>query len=193
MDAEILFLRTLHEVRKRIDLADPYISLELSGYLRKLLMDKVPLAVDANREYSLKFIFRVHAGKSIAEKCAASGIALDHIAYQMTLDAFDPEGWPDDEPVRDLHLTQFLGEEVGAVRSKLLTVRDVISQLAHVEGGVHKGQARSDEEKAMADFEQRMRIEDAGPVTTQIHAIAKVALRALEPLEAAIKAKRGFV
>jgi hypothetical protein len=59
VDANVLFLRTLADIKSRISESDPYEILLIAGLLRKLFLDDHPLVDQVNRTHKLRFEFEV--------------------------------------------------------------------------------------------------------------------------------------
>jgi hypothetical protein len=56
-EAEVLFLRTLDDISKRLTQPDPYEILFIAALIRKLFLDDFPLVDQVNRNHHVKIIF----------------------------------------------------------------------------------------------------------------------------------------
>jgi hypothetical protein len=71
-----------------------------------------------------------------------------------------------------------------------VTVHDVIDQLAHIEGGVHTGDARTAKERALAEASRYFGIGGLPAGWRVLAAIARVVVRAVAPLRDAVVSGR---
>ena len=98
------------------------------------------------------------------------------------LDAIDPEVAFPHAKTLQLNLDDFLEFRVAYVDGHFITVKDVIRRCAHVEGGVHFGEARTEGEKALGavqDFE----VNGVTFNIRQLLPMLRVVRKALVPLE----------
>jgi hypothetical protein len=77
---------------------------------------------------------------------------------------------------------QFFQKLVTIVGEHALTVREIVLFEANVVGAVHAGAPRSEKEKALHDLERSISIGGYAASLRQLLAIARVCLKAMEPL-----------
>jgi hypothetical protein len=183
VDPERLFVRTLDDLERRAEHTDEYEVLLAAGLLRKLLMDKHPLLDQVNVNHRLKIRFRMN-GPSRYEEVVLG----DEPVYWSLEDAIDPSTdhppglMAPQEATRD----QFLGRRVMVVNGHEVTVRDLIDQLAHIEGAVHSEQPREPREILLKQVAREVYIGGLPAGVRQIKGIARVGLRGLAPLRDAV-------
>jgi hypothetical protein len=72
-----------------------------------------------------------------------------------------------------------------------LTVRDVINQLANVEGAVHRGEARDAREQALQAVTNFYRNSGLPGAVNQVKLIGRITVRGLGPLRDAVSGGAG--
>lgn len=72
-----------------------------------------------------------------------------------------------------------------------LTVRDVINQLANIEGAVHCGEARDAPERALQEVAKSYSHSGLPGAVNQVKLIGRITVRGLGPLRDAIGATAG--
>lgn len=185
MDLETLFRRTVDDLDQRVAAIAHYDALMSAALLRKLLLDGNPLIHQVNRTYRLNLRFRI------------SGVSQFE---QMLLDS-DPMFWSLEDgldpdiglavPVVEATLDQFLARNVMRFEGRSVTVRDVINQLSNVDGGVHKGEPREDQQKVLAAAATFYSNRGLPGVVNQVRLIGRVASRGLRPLYDAVRAAQA--
>lgn len=178
MDAARLFVYTLRDLERRTVATDEYEVLMSAALLRKLLLDKGRLVDQVNRNHRLDVRFRI-SGVSPLEQV----IYEDGPMFWAVEDGLDPESPVAFEPF-DATRDQFLGRRVMRFGGRWITVRDVIDQLANVEGAVHSGEAKNDRQRvlqAASSFYSRAGLPGA---VSQIRLIGRITVRGLAPLRA---------
>ncbi|MEP7101454.1 MAG: hypothetical protein ABI781_13150, partial [Burkholderiales bacterium] len=78
---------------------------------------------------------------------------------------------------------RFLGHLVARTGGHQFTVRDVIRFEAHVDGAAHAGAPKTDEDHAMVAYSEANNVAGQAANVRQLRAIARVTLKALEPLK----------
>ncbi|GAB3736195.1 hypothetical protein GCM10028862_20630 [Luteimonas pelagia] len=179
IDNETLFLKTLADLERRLRETDPYEILLISGLLRKLFLDDHPLVDRINKEHRIKIFFQtVHHDDPRADSAVP-------VVWSVQ-DGLDPETSPPFRPRVTLSRDQFFQKLVTIVNGHALTVRDIILFEANIVGAVHAGAPRSEKEKALHDLETSLSIGGYAASLRQLMAIARVILRALQPLRDAV-------
>ncbi len=181
MDANSLFLKTLEDIRSRLTQSDPYEILLIAGLLRKLFLDDHPLVDQVNREHRIKLQFEVTASIN-------RPVDGDKNSLWSVQDGLDPETALHGKERLVLSRDQFFQTVVAMVFGPSFTVRDVIQFEASVAGAVHAGAPKTEKEKALDMVGKSIGIGGYAPTLRQLLAIARVSLKALAPLSAAINA-----
>lgn len=178
-----LFLFTMADLRKRIEHPqDEYDLLMAAGLLRKLLLDEQPLVHQVNRELRVKLTF-----------CVATNDAYEAVVFEdnpliyVVNDGIYPPSALPSAVVKEMKLDVFLARRAAFVQGHDVTVKDLIFQLAHVEGAIHAGTPKGDKEKVLAGASDSIRIGGAGMVASTMRGIGRVVLEALSPIEAALR------
>lgn len=185
MDSETLFLRTVNDLDERVAAIAHYDALMSAALLRKLLLDGTPLVHQVNRTYRLNLRFRI-SGVSQFEQMLLDSDPM----FWSIEDALDPDsGLPG--PVVEATLDQFLARNVMRFEGRSVTVRDVIDQLSNVDGGVHKGEPREDQQKVLAAAATFYSNRGLPGVVNQVRLIGRLASRGLRPLYDAVEAAQA--
>lgn len=189
MQADQLFLRTLEDLDRRTTVADEYEALLAAGLLRKLLLDESPLVHQVNRYRRERIRFRIN-GETPLERI----ILKDNPIFWAIGDAIDPDAFraaPGISAPMDAKLDQFLARTVMFVRGEHLSVGDLIKQVAHIDGAVHKGKATSAREELLDEMSRFMFFRDIPATVHHVQLIGKIVVRALTPLRDAILADKA--
>ena len=179
MDRQALFDQTLLRL-DQIVTSDftAYSALESAGLVRKLLIDSDPLYVQVNRDRRLKVLFEV-ASKPAYE----AAVLADRPMFWAPGGAMSPRltiipGFTTEALTRD----QFLARRAMQVLSRDVSVKEIVLQLANVEGGVHAGLPKTDAEKRLNQVNASVGIGGMGSVANSMQGIADVVVAALRPL-----------
>lgn len=180
MDIDRLFVHTLRDLEERTASTDEYTVLMSAALLRKLLLDDSRLVDQVNRTYRLKLRYRI-SDVSPWEKL----ILDDRPVFWIIEDALDPDS-PFAYVPYDATRDQLLARQVMYFSGSRITVRDVIDQLANIEGGVHSGSPKDDRQRALqaaAQFYSRAGLPGA---VSQTRLIGRIIVRGLRPLHDAV-------
>lgn len=180
MDIDRLFVHTLRDLEERTASTDEYTVLMSAALLRKLLLDDSRLVDQVNRTYRLKLRYRI-SDVSPWEKL----ILDDRPVFWIIEDALDPDS-PFAYVPYDATRDQLLARQVMYFSGSRITVRDVIDQLANIEGGVHSGSPKGDRQRALqaaAQFYSRAGLPGA---VSQTRLIGRIIVRGLRPLHDAV-------
>jgi hypothetical protein len=115
--------------------------MNISGLIRKLLLDDPPLVHRVNRNYRLSLRFE------IAESPPLPG--NEPPIFYSKQDGFDPTTADPRTPRAMLTLDQFHAFYLGSMMGKSYTVRDVVLFEANVMGSIHAGSPNTDIEHAL--------------------------------------------
>lgn len=183
MDAETLLVRTLSDLEHRAAATDEYEALLAAGLLRKLLMDAHPLVDQVNANYRLKLRFLINGSTPYEELVLADGPSYWSLEDGIDPTIDQPPGlMAPEEATRD----QLLSRRVMMLSGKEVSVRDLIDQLAHIEGAVHSSQPREPREAMLKQVARELYIGGLPAGVRQIQSIARVVARGLAPLREAI-------
>lgn len=185
VDVEELFINTLHDLELRIGSSDEYSVLMAAALLRKLLVDGGRLMDQVNRKYRLRLRFRISAVSSF-EKL----ILEDNPIFWSLEDALDPASPLAYGPF-DATRDEFLSRKIMRFNGQWITVRDVIDQLANVEGAVHSGEPDTDHQKmiqAAGKFYSRAGLPG---VVSQVRLLGRITAQGLSPLRDAVLAAQS--
>jgi len=180
VDVDRLFIYTLRDLEQRIADADEYEVLMSAALLRKLLVDGARLMDQVNRAYRMDLRFRI-SGVSPLENL----IYEDNPMFWSLEDALDPESPFAYQPF-DATRDQFLSRKIMRFNGVFITVRDVIDQLANVEGAVHSGNANNDRRKAAQAAGKFYSRAGLPGVVSQVRLIGRITVRGLSPLRDAV-------
>ena len=188
MQADQLFLRTLGDLDRRTTVADEYEALLAAGLLRKLLLDEAPLVHQVNRYRREPILFRIN-GETLLERT----IFEDDPVFWAIGDAIDPDAFPAPgmSAPMDATLKEFLARTVMLARGQRLSVRDLIKQVAHIDGAVHKGKPTKAREELLDEMSRFMFFRDLPSTVHHVQLIGRIVVRALTPLREAILADKG--
>ena len=177
MESGRLLLDSLAELRRIVGAPNEYGVLRSAAVLRLLLLDSPRLVDEVNREKRLRIVFRVVTMDNYIQMLLDDG-AL----FYSTEDGLDPDTAPFGV-VAELNRDQFLKHRVMVVQGHVVTVHDLIDQLAHIEGGVHVGTPKTTKQAALSDAARLFGIGGLPAGIRMMAAVCRVVLRGLEPLE----------
>ncbi len=188
MDADDLFLNTLKDLEARSAAADEYEVLLSAGLLRKLLMDGTPLVDVINQVHRLKVRFPINA-----ESPYEHTVLQMRPVYWSLEDGIDPgtDAPPGLQAPVEASRDQLLRRRVMRVKGHDVTVRDLIDQLAHVEGAVHIGNPQDKRAEVLKEVSRTIYIGGLPAGVRQMRSIARVVARGLIPLRDAVLAVRA--
>jgi hypothetical protein len=177
MDDSALYLRTVDDLRSRITANDAYELLRASASIRQLVLDDPPLAHLVNRSHRIKLTFRV-------VEWIPSPFGGEEFSW---VDVSSEYGvvWGPSQP-KDVKSGEFLATKCMALRGRPFTIKDVVKSCANIRGGVHRGGAVDEKEKALLELDQLIQIERIDASVQLIRGIATSLLSGLEPLTKAI-------
>lgn len=188
MDADELFIRTLADLDDRTDTKDEYEALLSAGLIRKLLLDQHSLMAQVNRERRLEIRFRIN-GESAYER-----IVLQDMPWFWLLgNAIDPDKFnapPGLQAPLDASLKDLLSRTVMFFKGSPITVKDLIRQIAHIDGAVHKGRPQNPREELIDQVSRFVFINNLPAGVRQVQLIAGIVVRGLTPLRDAIARER---
>lgn len=183
MDIDRLFVYTLRDLEQRTVADDEYEVLMSAALLRKLILDKGRLMDQVNRSHRLDLRFRISSVSPLEQL-----IHGDNPLFWAIEDGLDPDSplaYAPFNATRD----QFLARRVMRFEGSWITVRDVIDQLANIEGAVHSGKVKDERQRALqaaAKFYSRAGLPGA---VSQVRLIGRITVRGLSPLrDAAVAA-----
>lgn len=183
MNREQLFLRLLQELAALADgISDDFQLLQASGHLRALLLDHDPLMHQMNRDRRLKISF-----EPSAEDAYTKVVLEDGPVFWAQMDGFSPRLAARPRQSEALKLDGLLAKRAAVVEGEDVSVKDLILQVANVEGGVHPGTPRTDLEQRLSQWSVALRIGGFAAVARTLRGIADVVVQGLEPLAAQVR------
>jgi hypothetical protein len=185
VDVEELFIRTLRDLEQGITSSDEYEVLMSAALLRKLLVDGGRLMDQVNRNYRLDLRFRISDVSPLENL-----IFEDNPIFWSLEDALDPESPFAYKPF-DATRDKFLNRKVMRFNGHWITVRDVIDQLANVEGAVHSGEPDTDRRRTIQAAGRFYSRAGLPGVVSQVRLLGLITVRALSPLRDAVIAARS--
>lgn len=180
LDANRLFLNTIEDIEQRITATDEYTVLMSGALLRKLFLDQSRLIDQVNRVHKLKLRFNISDISPFEQLIYAS-----NPEFWTIEDGLDPESPLAYAPF-DATIDQFLHRRIMRSSGQWITVQDAIKQLANIDGAVHSGSAKNENELALqaaARFYSRAGLAGA---MNQIKSIGRITVRGLIPLRDAV-------
>jgi hypothetical protein len=82
---------------------------------------------------------------------------------------------------------QLLARRVMVINGEDVTVRDLIDQLAHIEGAVHRSNPRERREIVLSEAARTLFIGGLPAGVRQIQAVSRVVVRGMQPLRAVVR------
>ncbi|MEV1290038.1 hypothetical protein [Micromonospora sp. NPDC049679] len=183
MDVDRLFSYTLRDLERRTAATDEYDVLMSTALLRKLLLDQARLMDQVNRRYRLELRFRISGVSPLEES-----IWANNPMFWSIEDALDPES-PFAYAPYDATRDQFLARRLMRFGGSWITVRDVIDQLANIEGAVHIGKAKHERHTALQAAGKFYSRDQLPGVVSQLRLIGRITVRGLRPLHDAVVAE----
>jgi hypothetical protein len=156
-----------------------------AALLRKLLLDKERLTDQVNRRYRLDLRFRISAVSPYEQL-----LYEDNPVFWAIEDALDPDCALAYVPF-DANRDEFLVRRVMRFSGNWLTVRDVINQLANIEGAVHRGKVREARERALQEVARFYSNSGLPGAVNQVKLIGRITVRGLSALRDAVTASAG--
>jgi len=179
MHHDELFLRTVDDLSKKINLGTAYDWLRSSALIRQLLLDGSNSLVDrVNREHRLTLTFNVPV---------ISGSVDEHTMFYMAGDALLGV-----DPRIDVDLPRFLQTRLIFKTGAWFTAHDIVDTVGHALGGVHLGRPEGDSQEALAVLDASLHVLGAGAATAQMKGIGHITIVGLKPLVAVVAKKHGI-
>lgn len=182
VDADRLFVHTLSDLEQRTAATDEYEVLLSAALLRKLLLDQPRLMDQVNHHYRLDLCFRI-SGVSPFEQQIWDNPPI-FWALEDVLDPDSPLAYAPFDASRD----QFLGRRIMRFSESWITIRDVIDQLANIEGAVHSGNPKKEQHKVLQAAGKFYSRDGLPGVVSQVRLIGRITVRGLSPLRDAVLA-----
>ena len=177
-DAEFILLGTCEDIIGKLRRGRRYDIIRASGLLRHIFLDREPLLDAANRRFRLKITFNNTRDDS--------DITRDAMAVLRKYDSvcwIYPQALLHDKSRPRISKDQFLKLPVLYKSGEpSLTVQNIIETIAHVYGGIHSGNPKSEEDKLIMTLDESMMIDGGEPSLASIYGICISALDGLTPL-----------
>ncbi len=178
MDKNSLFLKTLEDIEKKINSRDGYEIFMISPLLRKLLIDDYPLMDHVNKTLKLRISFRINNRKL--------PLGDSSLMFYSMEDGFDPDtSVPHLTHPLEVSRDGLLKSQIMIIKGEIITVKDLIKFLSHVQGAVHTGKPKNAKDLSLKEIQEYLGIGDLPAGIRTILSISRVVLKGLEPLKIA--------
>lgn len=183
LDLQYLFVRVIQDLDRIARSGDDYDCLRVAALLRPLLLDERPLIHQVNRLHQLPLGFVV--GRVLVDDVVDSSTlpptskprlvkTRDGRRFDAAGSAFDPEtfrGRP-----QELSLDTFLAALVLKVDDHFVSVRELITNMAYVEGIVHPGAPKGTRpaDSALLEWRRMLTTQGRHPILDTVAAIGRV-------------------
>jgi hypothetical protein len=177
MDDRILLVRSLDDLHASINSGDSYRVLRSTAIIRQLFLDRSALVDRVNQNYRERLTFEVVQ----PEPFSVLGVPAPDV--WCTIDTIDPRMAPPQRPRVKKNRDGFFGMVLGVVEGQEYTVRDVVSFVANVMGGVHAGEPRDVKDLALNKVRELRLFSDLSVPLMHLRAIGRIVLEALKVLK----------
>jgi hypothetical protein len=185
MDAETLFLERCNQIQILAQSSREIEILDIGGRLRQLFLDDKHLISTANKD---KVKLRFDVGQFSGEPDPYEA----YVTYHSLEDGVDPYVPGHERTPLRLTMDDFLAHHIMTINGKRILVKDIIFFTSHVAGSIHFDPKPRKEFEVLAEFAKFFSVGGLPGGTRILTAIARVALRGLQPLIDNIKARRGL-
>lgn len=176
---ESFFLLTVDDLRKRINSDTHYDTIRACGLCRQLILDKrKQLFLLANQKIKLKLVFEVCHPIKITFHTASGKAETPKIIWNNILPFSQNRHLVDEKKFKEMII--YRRPEC------VLTVDDVIHAASNFMGGVHIRPSLGKKEHVWYALHEATK-NDINLVLASLRSICRVTLKAMEPLETAIK------
>lgn len=183
MDRRELFNEILDDLQARLEEtpspASPYTLIKMSGLLRELLLDEQALLDQVTKSRKIRPSFRIAVGGPYEDMVLSL-----RPTFWAPADDLDPDTALVPTPTKRVNVPELLSTRIMIIGGYEYTIREVIRQLAHVEGGVHAGKPKGEKERILTDAATQMTIGGYAPQVAAIRAVGRVVYKGLIPLKA---------
>ncbi len=177
MQDDELFLRTVADLSKKVNLGTAYDWLRASALVRQLLLDGHPLGDRVKKSYGFKFQFEVPD---------VSGSVDDHTLFFMAADSLLGA-----MPKRTVNKDGFLAAPLIYVKPKWFTVHEIVDTVAHALGGVHLSAPKAGSQEELSALNASLQVLGGGAAVAQVRGIGHMTIVGLKPLATAVAARHG--
>jgi hypothetical protein len=200
MDQESLLLETLRELGDRLDSDREYDALMIAGLIRRLLTDQSPqpimTQVNRNRRLRIRYLVNEYLVPRIRP-----GFHIWSIEDGFAPEPGDP---PPPRPIpgappypilgpREVSLDRLLKLPVMIWDGRYVSVKDVLESALYVQGAVHLGQPKDDDERSLAQLGTYFMSAQLPADLKFLRRLGRVVLRGLEPLRAQVASEQSAV
>jgi len=185
MDAEVLFLERCNQIHILAQSLREIDILDIGGRLRQLFMDDKHLISTANKD---KIKLRFEVGRFSEEPDPYEA----YVVYHSLEDGVDPYLPGREREPLVLNMDDFLAHHIMTINGKRILIKDIISFTSHVAGSIHYDPRPKKDFEALSEFAKYFSLGGLPRGTRILKAIARVALRGLQPLVDDIKDRRGL-
>jgi hypothetical protein len=188
------FIGVLEDLDKGSREFDQYHLMRIPGMLRLLLLDA--LLDQVNREFRQRIRFRV--GGTLSPRIGPDGNPVEsELLFASVGDSFDPDhlaGIKVHESykpprVREVGRDELLKLYVLCANGHYFTIKDLIDNLAYVQGLTHPGPAKTESDQALLGWRQTLQLGDVGAGLREMRSVGRVVHNGLVPLRDAVLQK----
>jgi len=187
MDTDKLFINSIDEISRIIQKPNDYALLRSTLLLRQLLLDGNRLIDVVNRKRKHKIVFEI----SNEWESENATVDVDRTIFIGIMEGLLPSSKSKGTSIRKLSLSRFLKFNVFFMDGKFITIRDVINHCAHIIGGVHVGEPKTEKEKLLSIL-QVLNIDNYPIQIIQLLPILMVVRDGLTPLYRMVKTERNL-
>lgn len=167
---EELLVETIKDIDAKLNQPSHYGLLRAAGMLRQLFIDDNPLVHQVNRAYRVPLKFELIP--------LSDDLPSPPETYWCDI---SPDNGPP-LPTVVCNLDQFLRTACLIYKRQSFTVHDIITCCAHILGGVHAGNPKTDHEKSLVTLQHTLQIGGHSMIDSCLKGIAQVALWGCIPL-----------
>lgn len=183
MDRRLLFVETLNDLHEKLQgVPSAYTVMRVAALLRQLLLDGESLLSQAQAQVKHKSKVRVIFQIALGGEYERQILAL-HPLFWAVADGLDPDTSGVSKPIRQVQLPELLSSRIMIIGIHEYSVKDVIRQLAHVEGGIHAGSPENEKERILTESAQQIAVGGYAPAAAAVRAVGRVVCKGLKPLK----------
>lgn len=175
MDRDALFIRTVDDLKSRVQSYDEYDIIHIPLCVRRLLTDDYPLVDQVNRERRKQIFFTI-------VRPNIPTFPREPIFWSIE-NGLDPDSYlPDVRETEVLKKDQFLAVVVMLSRGNKISIKDILDYYGFVCGGIHAGSPKKTHEKAIQELVESVHIGGLPAGNRMVQIIGRVLISAIDPL-----------
>jgi hypothetical protein len=147
--------RLMSELTKITDApVDDFAYLQASAHIRTRLIDESPLVHQINRSHRMKYAFN-----PCAESPFITMVQSENPTFWIWMDAISPRFAPPWMAATErVKLDRFLAKRAAQGHGRDVSVRDLVLQLANIEGGIHAGTPSTELQHRLSAMSETFRV-----------------------------------